>query len=380
MTYDKNNPFPARLAENALLTQAGSTKETRHFVIDITGSGLSYTCGDSLGVYPSNPPESVEAILTALKADGNEPVSLPKEDTPRPLREALSNHLSLAKPTTRTLQAFMEKVTAAEERHQLESLLDSENRAATQDYLADREYIDLLEEYPSAAFSPQDFVDLLRRLVPRLYSIASSPTVHPEAVHLTVAVVRYETNKRQRLGVASTWLADRVAIQQTEVPAFIASSHFNLPDSDDTDIIMVGPGTGVAPFRAFTQERAARGAKGRSWLFFGDRNQATDYLYAEEWKAWCEEGALTHLDLAWSRDQEERVYVQDKLLAQAKTVWEWLDKGAYFYVCGDAKRMAKDVDQALHQIAREQGGMDEPAAKDFVRQLKKDKRYQRDVY
>ena len=380
MIYDKKNPFAARLVENRLLTQAGSTKETRHCVIDIAGSGLSYTCGDSLGVYPANPPEMVADMIAALKASGDELVNLPNEAQPRPLREALLRSLSLAGPTTRTLKALQQRVTATDERELLESLLEPQNRSATQAWLAEREYIDLLEEYPSAVFKPQDFVDLLRKLQPRLYSIASSPKIYPETIHLTVAVVRYQTNQRERRGIASTWLAERVPINQPKVPAFIVPSHFSLPASDAADLIMVGPGTGVAPFRAFIQERGARGAQGRSWLFFGERNQSTDYLYGEDWETWHKQGVLTRLDLAWSRDQDERIYVQHKLLARAKPIWEWLSGGAYFYVCGDAKRMAKDVDQALHCIIREQGDLDDAAAVAFVRQLRKEKRYQRDVY
>jgi len=224
-------------------------------------------------------------------------------------------------------------------------------------------------------------VDHLRKLMPRLYSIASSPKVSPDGIHLTVAIVRYQTNGRERVGVCSTFMADRVVVGDTPVPAFVSHSHFGLPeDHAEKDVIMIGPGTGIAPFRAFVQERAAVGAKGRNWVFFGDQHSATDFLYEDEWNDYQSKGQVTRLDLAWSRDQEQKVYVQDKMRENAKELWSWIQNGAYFYVCGDAKRMAKDVDQALHDIIAEQGAMPIEKAAEYVKQLKKDKRYQRDVY
>ena len=256
-----------------------------------------------------------------------------------------------------------------------------ENKEVLRTWLEQRAYIDVLQEFPRARLSPQELVDLMRKLMPRLYSIASSPKVSPEGIHLTVAIVRYETNHRQRMGVCSTFMADRVELGSTPVPVFVSSSHFGLPeDHPDRDVIMVGPGTGVAPFRAFVQERAAVGATGRNWVFFGDQHAATDFLYEEEWSEHLAQGAVTKLDLAWSRDQEQKVYVQDRMRESAAELWSWLQNGALFYVCGDAKRMAKDVDQALTDIAAEQGHMSVEEAADWVKQLKKDKRYQRDVY
>jgi sulfite reductase (NADPH) flavoprotein alpha-component len=216
--------------------------------------------------------------------------------------------------------------------------------------------------------------------MPRLYSIASSAKVTPNEVHLTVAIVRYETNGRQRVGVASTFLADRAALGATPVPVFVSHSHFGVPEDSARDCIMVGPGTGIAPFRAFVQERAAAGATGRNWLFFGDQRRATDFLYEEEWAAWQQQGKLARLDVAFSRDQAQKIYVQDKMRENAAELWAWLKGGAHFYVCGDAKRMAKDVDAALHEIIAQQGGLDAAQAAEFVKQMKKDKRYQRDVY
>jgi sulfite reductase (NADPH) flavoprotein alpha-component len=238
----------------------------------------------------------------------------------------------------------------------------------------------LLAEFPSAKLTPQEFTDHLRRLMPRLYSIASSPKLYPAEVHLTVATVRYTTNHRERVGVCSTFLADRVHAGATPVPVFVSNSHFGVPDDGARDMIMVGPGTGIAPFRAFLQERVATAAKGRHWVFFGEQHRATDYIYEEEWAAWLAQGQLTRIDTAFSRDQIVKVYVQDRMRENAAELWNWIQNGANFYVCGDAKRMAKDVDQTLHDIIAGQGRMDVAAAADYVKQMKKDKRYQRDVY
>jgi sulfite reductase (NADPH) flavoprotein alpha-component len=228
--------------------------------------------------------------------------------------------------------------------------------------------------------SPQEFVALMRKLMPRLYSIASSPRVWGDDVHLTVAIVRYETNGRQRGGVCSTFMADRVLPGETPVPVFVSNSHFGLPESGDADLIMIGPGTGIAPFRAFLHDRKATGAKGRNWLFFGDQHRATDYLYGDEFEAFKADGLLTRLDLAFSRDQANKIYVQDRMRESGAEMWTWLERGAYFYVCGDAKRMAKDVDAELHTIIREHGKLDEAAAVAYVKQMKKDRRLMRDVY
>ena len=381
--YSKTNPFSARIVENRILNQPGSAKETRHFVVDINGSGLSYTVGDSLGVFPVNRPAEVAELIEALGASGDELVSpaMLKLDQPISLQEALSHRLALASPTPKLLNALAEKVTDPAEKSKLADLLDPEKKEVLKVWLEQRAYIDILTEFPSAKLTPQELVDLQRKLMPRLYSIASSPRVSPQAIHLTVAIVRYETNDRDRVGVCSTFMADRVFENETDVPVFVSNSHFGLPeDHADRDIIMVGPGTGIAPFRAFVQERAAVGAKGRNWVFFGDQHEATDFLYAEEWADYVAKGQVTHLSLAWSRDQAEKVYVQDKMRENGAELWSWLQGNGIFYVCGDAKRMAKDVDQALHDIAVEHGGMTTDDAVDFVKQLKKDKRYQRDVY
>jgi sulfite reductase (NADPH) flavoprotein alpha-component len=378
--FSKDHPFPARLSESRLLNRPGTAKETRHFVVNLAGSGLHYKAGDSLGVFPANRPAEVAEILTLLGATGQEPVLLPKAAAPIPLREALEGRVALSGPTRRIIETLAAKAGAGEEKARLEGLLAPESKDLLAGYLDEREFVDLLAEYPSARLSPQEFIDHLRRLMPRLYSIASSPRVHPTEIHLTVAVVRYRTNGRERVGVCSSFLADRAQVGETPVPVFVASSHFGPPEDLSRDAIMVGPGTGIAPFRAFVQDRAAAGATGRNWIFFGDQHRGTDYLYQEEWEDALGRGHLARIDTAFSRDQLQKVYVQDRLREQAAQIWAWLQGGAYFYVCGDAKRMAKDVDTALHDVIAEQGGLTPAEAAEMVKRLKKEKRYQRDVY
>ncbi len=380
--YSKENPFPARVTENRLLNKPGSAKETRHFVVSLKGGDLSYKAGDSLGVFPTNRASEVGEIIDRLHATGDELVSPAMLKLPAPitLREALSHRLALAGPTAKIVQTLFAKATDVAEKAKLEALLKPDAKEQLTAFLDDREYADLLAEFPSARLTPQELVDHMRKLMPRLYSIASSSKVHPSEIHLTVAVVRYTTNGRERHGVCSTFLADRVVVNETPAPVFVSNSHFGPPENGAVDCIMVGPGTGIAPFRAFVQDRVASGATGRNWVFFGDQKHATDFLYQEEWEKYLAEGKLAHLDLAWSRDQGVKVYVQDKMRSNAKELWSWIQGGASFFVCGDAKRMAKDVDQALHDIIAEQGGMSIEQAQAYVKEMKKDKRYQRDVY
>ena len=378
--YTKDNPLPAKLLENRVLNKDGSSKDTRHLVVDIAGSGLTYQVGDSLGIFASNRPQIVEELIELMGFTGNEPVIPQRMTAAISLREALTDKLSLAGPTKKILETFAAKTADPKEQAQLASLLAADAAEAREAFLEQREYIDLIEEFPGVKLGAQELVDHLRRLMPRLYSIASSPVLHPSQVHLTVAPVRYESNGRRRYGVCSTFLADRVTRRKTSIPVFVAESHFGLPEDSTKDIIMVGPGTGVAPFRAFTQERVATQATGRNWLFFGDQHEATDYLYAEEWKNLLTAGKLARVDLAFSRDQARKVYVQDRMREAAAELWSWIKGGAHFYVCGDARRMAKDVDLALHQIISEQGGLDVAQAAEYVKLMKKENRYQRDVY
>jgi sulfite reductase (NADPH) flavoprotein alpha-component len=372
--YNKDNPFPGLVVDNRVLNGPGSAKETRHIVVSIAGSGLHYKAGDSLGVFPTNRPSEVEALLAALGATGDEPVMLPKATAPFPLREALASKLALAGPTRRIVETLFAKATHLPEKSKLEGLLAPESKELLATWLDEREFIDLLAEFPSARLTPQELVDHMRKLMPRLYSIASSPRVHPQEIHLTVAIVRYETNGRDRVGVATTFLADRVTVGATPTPVFVSHSHFGPPEDGSKDAIMVGPGTGIAPFRAFLQDRGASGAKGRNWIFFGDQKRATDFLYEEDWVRWSKDGILTRIDTAFSRDQ------LDRMRENAAELWTWIKGGGYFFVCGDAKRMAKDVDVALHDVIAGQGGMTPAEAADYVKLMKKEKRYQRDVY
>lgn len=378
--YSKNNPFLAKILDRRRLTHPDSEKNTQHIVVDISESEMQYECGDSLGVYPTNDPKHVEALLHALAFSGTESVCLPKEETEILLKEAFLYRLTLAKPTKKFLTWLRNSLTDSKEKTRLTDLLNEEKARELKEYLENREYLDIAEEFPSAQFTAQEYVMYLRKLLPRLYSIASSPEVHPDEVHLTVGVINYKTNKKSRIGVASTYLTERAEIDKETIPVFVASSHFRLPEDLGRDIIMIGPGTGVAPFRGFMQKRIESGSQGRTWLFFGEQRRAYDYLYGNEWNAWHETGKLTRLNLAFSRDQDYKIYVQSRMLEKETELWRWLENGAYVYVCGDMKRMAKDVDQTLHKIAEKEGKMNEEEAKQYIKQLKKEKRYQKDVY
>ena len=379
-TYDKNNPFPARLVDRRRLSAPSSQKDTQHFSVSLEGSGLTYTCGDSLGVFPTNNPVAVEALLRAGGFTGEEQVTIPKDPAPISLRAALGKRVALNGPTYKFVQLLHDRATAEADKARLAAALGEADPEKKKAWLEQREFIDLLEENPSARPSAQELVELMRKLMPRLYSISSAPSKYPNEIHLTVAVVRYETNGRKREGVCSSYLADRARLNEPDLPIFVADSHFGLPEDDNVPVIMVGPGTGVAPFRSFVMDRATRGAKGRNWLFFGDQRKDSDFLYADEWAEYLKSGALTRLDTAFSRDQAAKVYVQDRMRENGAELWKWISEGAYFYVCGDAKRMAKDVDAALHALIAEHGKMSPEAAVEFVKQFKKDGRYQRDVY
>lgn len=380
--YNKNNPFPATLKERKKLSKQGSEKETFHFVIDISNSGMTYETGDWLGVYPTNDPLAVNTLLKALNFTGEELVSLPKLDTTLPIKEALLHHLSLIEPSKKFLESLNSIITHPTEKSLLNQLLSPEHPENLKDYLANRDFIDLALEFQSANphFSPQTYINHLKRLMPRLYSIASSPYVYPNEIHLTIVAVRIEAYQRKRNGVTSTYLTDRVALSHEKIPVFIAHSHFGLPENLDTDIIMVGPGTGIAPFRGFIQEYIHRQATGRTWLFFGEQKRSFNYLYEEELTDCLDKKYLTRLNLAFSRDQAHKVYVQDKILENAQELWLWIKNGAYFYVCGDAKRMAKDVDLILHDIIQKEGHLTHEETLEYVKLMKKQKRYQKDVY
>jgi sulfite reductase (NADPH) flavoprotein alpha-component len=372
--YTRSNPFPGKLVVNRRLSGSESEKDTRHFEIDLSGWGLNFEVGDSIAVYPTNDPQLVEEVIRALGATGDEPV--PAAKTQKPFREALLRDYSITQPTPKLLKGIAGRASAAP---LLKDLLDPTRKQDLDTYLWGMEVIDFLIDHPSVKFSPEEFVALLTKLQPRLYSVASSLRVFPEQVHLIVDVVRYESHGRLRKGVASSFLAERA--ENVPVPVYPSSAkHFHLPDDRDAAMIMVGPGTGVAPFRAFLQERRALGANGRNWLFFGAQRQSCDSYYNDEFEELQRDGILTRLNCAWSRDQAHKIYVQHQMLENAAELWKWLDDGAHFFVCGDAKRMAKDVDAALRQIVREQGGKGVEEAFEYVEKLKADKRYKRDVY
>ena len=367
----KDNPYSSELLVNRLMTE-GSDKETRHFELSLKDSGLEYLPGDSLGVMPTNCEEVIGDLLAAVGLSGDETVEIGDEHVI--LRDALMHRLACTVLSKIQIKKFNEIAKS----EQLTDLLQIANKDSLVDYMWGRELIDLFLEFPQSGLSAQDFVGLLRPMPPRLYSIASSLSAHAEEVHLTVAVVRYEGNGRKRKGVCSSYLAERVG---DTIPCYLhPNKNFKLPEDSSTPIIMVGPGTGIAPFRAFIEERQVTGAKGKNWLFFGDRSQNTDYLYGNEWESYQKEGILNELDLAWSRDQQEKVYVQHKMLEKKAELWSWLQNGAVFYVCGDASRMAKDVDQALRTVAQDEGSMNEEEAAIWIKGLQKERRYLKDVY
>jgi sulfite reductase (NADPH) flavoprotein alpha-component len=374
--YSRKNPFPAKLLVNTRLNGEGSEKETMHYEFSLAESGLQYEVGDSMGIQPRNNPRLVQDLLEALHFSGDEQVKN-KEGEIFSIREGLLKHFEITQPSKQFLEAIVERSRAAAE---LRELMHPDRKKELDQYLWGLEVIDFLLDAPSVRFSPDEFVSKLRKLQPRLYSIASSLRAFPEEVHFIVASVRYESHGRKREGVASIYLADRID-ENTRIPMFVhVAKGFHLPEDADKPIIMVGPGTGVAPFRAYLQERKAIGATGKNWLFFGEQRSRYDYFYRNEFESFQREGVLTRLHTAFSRDQAYKVYVQHRLLENAKEVYAWLQEGAHFYVCGDAARMAKDVDVALHQIVEKEGGLSSEAAAAYLEALRKEKRYKRDVY
>ncbi len=370
---NKHRPYPAQLLCNRRLNAPGADKDTRNIVFTLGDSGLHYTAGDALGVWPRNCPELVEELLTTTGLQGDHLVSV-KGLGDLPLAEALGQHFEIAKPNPETL-AF---IAAQRGNEDLGSLLASERKAELERWLWGRQLTDVLHAFP-ASMSALELLRLLRRMQPRLYSIASSPLTHAGEVHLTVGTVRYDNGRRLRKGVSSTYLADRAG--QDPVPIFVQpSAHFHLPDDGNVPVIMIGPGTGVAPFRAFLHERRARGAGGRNWLFFGEQHRSTDFYYQDELETFAREGILTRLDVAFSRDQATKIYVQDRMREHGAELWRWLQDGARLYVCGDASRMAKDVDRALKAVVARHGGLSKADAGAYVKQLAREKRYLRDVY
>ncbi len=371
--YSKKNPFPSVILNNFNLNEPGS-KQTHHIEISLQGSELTYEVGDALGVYPENPESVVDEIIAALpfKA-GDVPTSTGEEVS---LREALIRHYDIGTINKALIQKWQKRSGSPF----LRSLVEADDKNEWENFCWGRDLIDLALDYPADFSDGEDFVSVLKKLQPRLYSIASSPKAHPGEVHLCVGIVRYDSHGRERGGICSTYLSDRLNAKSKPGVFVHHNTAFRLPVDGNVPVIMVGPGTGIAPFRAFLEERKATGAQGKNWLFFGNPYAKTDFLYGAELEAFQKDGTLTRMDLAWSRDQKEKIYVQNLMLKQGAVMWKWLQEGAAFYVCGDASRMAKDVDAALLSIAKEHGKLSEEAAAAYIAQLKKDKRYLRDVY
>ena len=373
--YTRANPFPAKIVTNRSLCGKGSEKDTRHFELDLKGWGLNYDVGDSMTVWPTNDPALVDELITKIGAKGDEVVKGPAGE--KPLSEVLFRDCRITQTTPKFLQAIAAK--AVNGAPLLTELLKPERKQDLDTYLWGMEVVDFLIEHPSIKWTPQELIDTLAKLLPRMYSISSSLKAHPDQVHFTIDIVHYESRGRMRKGVCSTFLAERA--KDAPVPVFPNASKFRLPEDGNMPIIMVGPGTGVAPFRAFLQERKSTGAKGKNWLFFGSQHKHCNYFYEHEFEKIKKDGFLSRLDLAWSRDSASKSYVQHKMLESGDEIWKWIDReGAHFFVCGDARRMAKDVDAALRKIIQEKGGKSEEETNQYVEKLKADRRYKRDVY
>ena len=374
--YSRSNPYQAEVLENLNLNGRGSDRETRHLEISLEGSNLTYEPGDSVGIYPENDPELVAALIEAMGWQPDEPVAVNKSGDKRPLGEALLRHFEITVLTKPLLEQIAKLAPASG----LADLLQAGREQELKAYASDRDLLDLANDYAIKGVKAGEFTALLRKLPPRLYSISSSPSAYPEEVHVTVRSVRYEARGRARKGVCSVHLAERTELG-SKLPVFIQrNDNFKLPGNPEAPIVMIGPGTGVAPFRSFLGEREETGATGKSWLFYGDQHFSTDFLYQIEWQRWLKDGVLTRMDVAFSRDTDRKVYVQHRMKENAQELYRWLQEGAHVYVCGDEKRMAHDVHAALLDILEQEGGLSKEAAAEYVAAMQREKRYQRDVY
>lgn len=374
--YSRSNPYFAEVLDNLNLNGRGSDRETRHLELSLEGSGLTYAPGDAVGVYPQNDPALVDNIIALLKWNAEEPVVTGKAGETSPLRTALLHHYEITVLT----KPLMEKAASFSSNSKLADLVKPENKEELKAYMNGRDLLDLLNDFAPWTLVAGDLAALLRKLPPRLYSIASSVNSHPEEVHLTIRKVEYEAHGRERKGVCSVYTSERLQPGDT-LPIFIQQNpNFKLPINPETPVIMVGPGTGVAPFRAFMEDREELGATGKSWLFYGDRHFVTDFLYQTDWQRMLKDGVLTNLDVAFSRDTDEKVYVQQRMLEKGEELYKWLQEGAHVYVCGDEKHMAHDVQAALLTIIEQHGGTTAEEASAYLTQLQEQGRYQRDVY
>jgi sulfite reductase (NADPH) flavoprotein alpha-component len=372
LVYNKKNPFPASISDNYDLNLLGSKKETRHIEIDISGSDLHYDAGDAIGIFSKNCPDLAQEIVSVNGFKGTEELKSNNGET-KTLLEILIEDCDITSLNKKFIQNYNESANSKE----LETLLNQ--KEALSDFLLGREPIDLFVQFPTNFSNPADLTGLFKKINPRLYSIASSALKHPDKVQLTVGIVRYNSHNRNRKGVCSTYLADRAENQKLGV--FIhPNKSFKVPEDSKKPMIMVGPGTGIAPFRAFLQERYESKATGKNWLFFGDQHAATDFIYEDEITEYQKLGFLQKLDLAFSRDQADKIYVQDKMLENGEELYRWLEEGSYFFVCGDASRMAKDVDKTLQKVIKIHGNCTDEEALQYIKELKSNKRYVRDVY
>ncbi len=370
--WTRKNPYSSVVSTNRLLSGEGSAKEIRHFEFELGDSGIKYEAGDALGVMPVNNPKLVSDILSRLGLSADTAVSGKDTD----LGTLLANSLEISVPAKDLIRAIEERAGNDELSH----IVTHADKEAMENFLWSKDSLDLLNINPDISFTADEFVGLLKPLQHRAYSISSSSLRNPDQIHLTIASVRYNSHGRDHGGVCSTFLADLVKEGDTSGIFLSPNKAFRVPEDNDVPMIMVGPGTGIAPFRAFLHERQERGAPGKNWLLFGDQHRSCDYIYEDEIEGMAKSGVLHKLDLAFSRDQAEKIYVQTRMKEQGADMYAWLEEGGYFYVCGDATRMAKDVDKALHEIIMEHGGKTETQSVEYVNSMKKDKRYLRDVY
>lgn len=378
--YNKNNPFPASIKERYSLCSESSAKKVFHVVLDLKGSGLTYDVGDSMAIYPTHHAELVNLTLQAMHAGGQELLTNKHTGEVCELRELLTRKLNITSVSRKLLTEIALRQTNPEKKKQLEALFQDSQKDALKEYLQNHELWDMLEEHQEAIFTPQEICNLLMPLLPRFYSIASSMKEVGDEVHLTVSDLSYTSNQHLRRGVCTYYLCELAPLHVPEIPIYVHPHRgFTLPDNPAANLIMIGPGTGIAPYRGFMQERLVLDHSGKNWLFFGEWRRKDNYFYEEYWNALESEGKL-RVDLAFSRDQEHKIYVWHRMLEHAQELYAWLQKGAYIYVCGDAHRMAKDVDAVIHRIIQEQSQGTEASAKSYVKQLKVENRYLRDVY
>ncbi len=379
--YNKQHPFPASIKERYFLSRKGSKRKTQHVVLDIRGSGITYNVGDSVGIYGRHDPDLINKTLKAMRATGHEIIQVKQTDEKLPLHEYLSSRASITYISPKLVRELHKRQHDPDKKHFLDELLKEDNRDGLKQYLEKHEVWDFLLAHPEVSFSFQELADLLMPLLPRFYSISSAQKYVGDEIHLTVAPLEYESNGHKRRGVCTHFICEMAELHQPVVPIFIQPSHgFHLPEDHEVPIIMIGPGTGIAPFRAFLQERLLHHkAKSRHWLFFGEWNREYDFFYEEDWAHFDKHGHL-RIELAFSRDQEHKVYVQHKMEEHAQELFEWIDEGAFLYVCGDARGMAKDVEATLHKIIEECGALDTIKAREYIKRLRRQKRYLRDVY